>query len=197
MYCYFLRSNSYLGTFTGPLADKFGRKKLTLVFCVLYAVCCFIKFTKHFWVLLGGRLLGGISTSLLFSVFESWYVNEHVNQSKVSLWPLSDQSSKRINYILTTLTLSVTQWMDGKNFRHYHFLQWSKSFKNYNFLSDQIYSFEIWIGTGNCCRSGCKLPNRNIGVRTEGSFCTCNNLLYHLLLHRCFHMVRKLWQSSK
>jgi hypothetical protein len=38
--------------------------------------------TKHtiliYWLLLG-RVLGGIATSLLFSVFESWYVSEHNN----------------------------------------------------------------------------------------------------------------------
>ena len=28
-------SSSTFGTFTGPLADKFGRKKMTLVFCVM------------------------------------------------------------------------------------------------------------------------------------------------------------------
>jgi MFS family permease len=76
-------SSSTFGTFTGPLADKFGRKKMTLVFCILYAICCAIKFSSNFWVLLSGRLLGGISTSLLFSVFESWYVGQHLEQHKV------------------------------------------------------------------------------------------------------------------
>jgi len=76
-------SSSTFGTFTGPLADKFGRKKMTLVFCVIYASCCAIKFTQNFWVLLGGRILGGVSTSLLFSVFESWYVNQHLHQEKL------------------------------------------------------------------------------------------------------------------
>ncbi len=73
-------SSSTFGTFTGPLADKFGRKKLTLVFCILYAICCGIKFSSNFWILLSGRLLGGVSTSLLFSVFESWYVGQHLEK---------------------------------------------------------------------------------------------------------------------
>jgi len=76
-------SSSTFGTFTGPLADKFGRKKMTLVFCILYAICCVIKFSSNFWVLLSGRLLGGISTSLLFSVFESWYVAQHLEHLKL------------------------------------------------------------------------------------------------------------------
>lgn len=76
-------SSSTFGTFTGPLADKFGRKKMTLVFCVLYATVCAVKFSSNFWILISGRLLGGISTSLLFSVFESWYVAQHLEHLKL------------------------------------------------------------------------------------------------------------------
>ena len=79
-------SSSTFGTFTGPLADKFGRKKLTMVFCVLYATCCAIKFSDNFWILLGGRVVGGISTSLLFSVFESWYVSNHLELKLPAEW---------------------------------------------------------------------------------------------------------------
>ena len=79
-------SSSTFGTFTGPLADKFGRKKLTLVFCVLYGSCCLIKFSSNFWVLLAGRVVGGISTSLLFSVFESWYVGQHLELKLPADW---------------------------------------------------------------------------------------------------------------
>ena len=50
-------SSSTFGTFTGPLADKFGRKKLALVFCVLYAASCSIKFSKSFWILIAGRII--------------------------------------------------------------------------------------------------------------------------------------------
>ncbi len=84
-------SSSTFGTFTGPLADKFGRKKMTLVFCVLYAICCAIKFSPNFWVLLSGRIIGGVSTSLLFSVFESWYVAQHLEHLKVN--PISTTQS--------------------------------------------------------------------------------------------------------
>ncbi|XP_015909731.1 molybdate-anion transporter [Parasteatoda tepidariorum] len=66
------------GTGTGVLADYFGRKRMCMVFCVTYSLCCFLKIFPNYNILLLGRLLGGISTSLLFSVFESWYVYEHV-----------------------------------------------------------------------------------------------------------------------
>lgn len=67
-----------LGTGTGVLADYFGRKKMCMVFCILYSLCCATKMFPNYNILLLGRLLGGISTSLLFSVFESWYVYEHI-----------------------------------------------------------------------------------------------------------------------
>ncbi len=56
-------SSSTFGTFTGPLADKYGRRRMALVFCVLYATCCLIKMSSDFWVLLLGRVLGRKSLS--------------------------------------------------------------------------------------------------------------------------------------
>ena len=49
-------SSFTFGTFTGPLADKFGRKSMTQVFCVLYALSCVIKFSTNFWILICGRV---------------------------------------------------------------------------------------------------------------------------------------------
>ena len=59
-------SSFTFGTFTGPLADKFGRKSMTQVFCVLYSLSCVIKFSSNFWILICGRICAGIATSLLF-----------------------------------------------------------------------------------------------------------------------------------
>jgi len=70
-------SSMVFGTLVGSAADKFGRKKLCLVFGLLYSLSCMTKHVKSFQVLLVGRLLGGISTSILFSSFESWMVHEH------------------------------------------------------------------------------------------------------------------------
>ncbi|KAF8786992.1 molybdate-anion transporter-like [Argiope bruennichi] len=66
------------GTGAGVLADTFGRKRMCMVFCITYSLCCFMKIFPNYNILLLGRLLGGVSTSLLFSVFESWYVSEHI-----------------------------------------------------------------------------------------------------------------------
>jgi len=76
-------SSFTFGTFTGPLADKFGRKSMTQVFCLLYSLSCVIKFSSNFWILIGGRICAGIATSLLFSVFESWYIRQHRDVAKL------------------------------------------------------------------------------------------------------------------
>ena len=70
-------SSVVFGTLTGPLADKFGRKKMALSFCLIYSFCCLTKLSSSFLWLFIGRVFGGISTSMLFSTFESWYVYEH------------------------------------------------------------------------------------------------------------------------
>jgi len=73
------------GTFIGSLADKFGRKNMCCAFCVFYISCCATKHFHSFRTLLVGRVLGGISTSILFSCFESWMVTHH----KAKGFPLS------------------------------------------------------------------------------------------------------------
>lgn len=50
---------------------------MCLVFCILYSISCLTKLSSNFNWLLLGRLTGGVSTSLLFSVFEAWMVSEH------------------------------------------------------------------------------------------------------------------------
>ncbi|KAI1141296.1 DUF791-domain-containing protein [Hypoxylon sp. FL0543] len=60
--------------FVGALADKHGRKAVCMAFCLLYAMSCFFTVIPSVPVLFLGRILGGISTSILFSVFDSWMV---------------------------------------------------------------------------------------------------------------------------
>jgi MFS family permease len=79
-------SSLLLGTFAGSLADQFGRRRLALAYCMLYIASCLTKHSPRFVVLLVGRLLGGMATSLLFSVFESWYVNEHGSRGFPAEW---------------------------------------------------------------------------------------------------------------
>jgi len=79
-------SSFFLGTYIGSLADQFGRKKWALLYVVLYCSSCFTKHFPNFWMLMLGRIFGGIATSLLFSVFDSWMVKEHHERGFPSEW---------------------------------------------------------------------------------------------------------------
>jgi len=48
-----------------------------LLYCAVYILSCLAKHVKNFLALTLGRILAGIATSLLYSVFESWLVCEH------------------------------------------------------------------------------------------------------------------------
>jgi len=69
-------ASALFGTYVGSAADQYGRKKFALLYCAVYFGHCVTKHMNSFFVLTIGRILGGISTSLLFSVFDSWLVSE-------------------------------------------------------------------------------------------------------------------------
>ena len=73
-------SSMLVGTFVGGLADKCGRKIMCVIYSITYITACFTKLVPEYWTLMLGRFLSGVSTSLLFSVFESWMVCEHNKQ---------------------------------------------------------------------------------------------------------------------
>lgn len=70
-------SSVVFGTSAGYLASAFGRKKACVVFTLLYSLCCLTKLSRNYGILICGRVLGGISTSLLFTAFDAWYLYEH------------------------------------------------------------------------------------------------------------------------
>ncbi|KAF8878168.1 hypothetical protein CPB84DRAFT_1794359 [Gymnopilus junonius] len=59
----------------GVWADQHGRRKLCLVFCITYTLACLCISVPSLPILLVGRFLGGTSTSILFSAFESWLIS--------------------------------------------------------------------------------------------------------------------------
>ena len=78
-------SGMVLGSLVGGYADRMGRRKLALVYCLAY--CCSVSF-KHcqpFAMLLLGRVMGGIATSLLYSVFDAWLIKAHATRGVTSL----------------------------------------------------------------------------------------------------------------
>ncbi|KNC86862.1 hypothetical protein SARC_01008 [Sphaeroforma arctica JP610] len=90
-------SSLIVGTFVGSLADKVGRKKIALVYCATYIASCVTKHWSNYHVLMLGRFFGGIATSLLFSVFESWLVAEHFSRGFEASW-LGSTFSKAVFY---------------------------------------------------------------------------------------------------
>ncbi|XP_010934492.1 uncharacterized protein [Elaeis guineensis] len=88
-------SSMLFGTIVGSLADKQGRKRACVTYCISYILSCITKHSPEFKVLMLGRILGGIATSLLFSAFESWLVAEHNKRGFEPQW-LSLTFSKAI-----------------------------------------------------------------------------------------------------
>ena len=70
-------SSAVFGTFVGGVVDRVGRKRGCILYCVLEVLINAIEHSPDFKLLWVGRILGGISTSLLFSAFESWMVTAH------------------------------------------------------------------------------------------------------------------------
>jgi len=73
-------------TMIGPFVDRFGRKSGCVVYCVLEIVINILEHFSSMRLLLLGRMLGGVSTSLLFSAFEAWLVSEHRKRQFPEHW---------------------------------------------------------------------------------------------------------------
>ncbi|KAH7095338.1 hypothetical protein FB567DRAFT_512382 [Paraphoma chrysanthemicola] len=63
-------------SFAGTFADRHGRKTACLAYCTIYSFSSMTLLSDDIYVLFFGRILGGISGTLLWSVFESWLVAE-------------------------------------------------------------------------------------------------------------------------
>ncbi|KZV67850.1 DUF791-domain-containing protein [Peniophora sp. CONT] len=72
-------SGAMFAPLLGSWADQNGRKRVCLVYCVLYAGSCLLLQVPWVPAILLARIFGGISTSILFSVFESWLVSAHAD----------------------------------------------------------------------------------------------------------------------
>ncbi|KAF3321361.1 molybdate-anion transporter-like protein [Carex littledalei] len=88
-------SSMLFGTIVGSLADKQGRRRACITYCISYILSCITKHSSEYKILMLGRILGGIATSLLFSAFESWLVAEHNKRGFDPQW-LSLTFSKAI-----------------------------------------------------------------------------------------------------
>ena len=100
-------SSGTLGTYFGSLADTIGRKQMAMVYSTLYALSCITKvgLTSNIWFIFIGRVAGGIATSLLYSVFESWISAQAQSIDAPSSWLSSTLSLATLfNGIAAVLT---------------------------------------------------------------------------------------------
>lgn len=73
-------SSGIFGIIIGIIADKFGRKKLCLVYFISTTTTCLSMTSNNYKIHLIGRLFGGVSSAILYSTFESWYIGQHINE---------------------------------------------------------------------------------------------------------------------
>lgn len=68
------------GTFVGVLTDRYGRKKACQAYCVAYTISNLTMLSSNIGILMFGRAMGGVSTTILFTAFETWMVSEFHRQ---------------------------------------------------------------------------------------------------------------------
>ncbi|EDO47769.1 predicted protein [Nematostella vectensis] len=111
-------SSVIFGTSSGYLANAFGRKKACVLFTILYSVCCLTKLSRNYGILIFGRVLGGISTSLLFTAFDAWYVYEHTQSNDFPVEWVSETFSKAtlfnslISVVAGFLANCAAEWLN-------------------------------------------------------------------------------------
>ena len=77
LYCLGFATGGIMSPITGPLVDKIGRKKSAILYCLLEI---FINMLEQYPFLTGlivSRMIGGFTTNLLSSVFETWLDTEY------------------------------------------------------------------------------------------------------------------------
>ncbi|KAF9278691.1 Molybdate-anion transporter [Mortierella alpina] len=70
-------SSAVFGTVVANTADVWGRKRMALLFCATSSVASLIRLSNNYHYLIVSHLLSGLSTALLYCVFEAWYISQH------------------------------------------------------------------------------------------------------------------------
>lgn len=65
---------------TGPLVDHMGRKRAALLYCGLEAFINLLEQYPFYYGLVASRMIGGFTTNLLMTVFETWLDTEYRNR---------------------------------------------------------------------------------------------------------------------
>ncbi|KAF9926192.1 hypothetical protein BGZ65_007387 [Modicella reniformis] len=70
-------SSAVFGTVIANTADVWGRKRMALLFCCTSSAASMIRLSGNYHYLVFSHLLSGLSTALLYCVFEAWYISQH------------------------------------------------------------------------------------------------------------------------
>ncbi|KAF9408501.1 Molybdate-anion transporter [Podila epigama] len=70
-------SSAVFGTLVANTADVWGRKRMALLFCFTSSTASLIRLSNNYQYLVVSHLLSGLSTALLYCVFEAWYISQH------------------------------------------------------------------------------------------------------------------------
>ena len=77
MYCLGFITGAVTAPITGPMIDKFGRKKSALLYCFLEIGINMLEQFPFLTGLIISRMVGGVTTNLLSTVFEAWVDTEY------------------------------------------------------------------------------------------------------------------------
>lgn len=66
-----------LSPITGPMVDKIGRKRSAMLYCCLEMLINYMEQYPNLYGLILCRIIGGFTTNLLSSVFETWLDTEY------------------------------------------------------------------------------------------------------------------------
>ena len=80
LYCLGFITGAFTAPITGPLIDRFGRKKSALLYCALEVGINMLEQFPFLSGLIVSRVVGGITTNLLSTVFEAWVDTEYRNR---------------------------------------------------------------------------------------------------------------------
>ena len=77
LYCLGFFTGAVTAPITGPMIDRFGRKRTALLYCALEAGINLLEQFPFLSGLIVSRMVGGVTTNLLSTVFEAWVDTEY------------------------------------------------------------------------------------------------------------------------